>query len=686
MLSAAIGAFLLGDFTEAAAVAFLFSISEWLETRATSRARNALAAIINLRPEHARLVHPSTNEIMVFPAGSVPVGAVVSVKTGDKIPCDGVVIRGMSAVDESSLTGESRPVAKTVGDAVSGGTVNAGLAELRVRTTATADSSAVSRLIRLVEDAQTHRSPTEHIIDEFTKRYTPIVIITSLSMCTIPWFFGVTVGWAWSYIGLVLLVGACPCAVIISTPVTYVAGLAAMAQSGVLVKGGAHLEVCRSFALYPLVFTNALFCAASSRLNPIAQYRARVTALFAHVLTRLPTFAHTCPLTPQFTCSFLQQSLGKVRTIAFDKTGTLTRGDFALIHMETFGSMPRKQVLSILAVMEEIAHHPLARAIVSGIEKEGVKADKNVSVTNHSHLPGEGLMGTVDDKMVYVGNRRLMDRLGVDYSQHVETIRRWEITEGGTIGFMAIEGEGIISTYSVADTIRPEAASVLKRFATDLGIETVMLTGDNTAAAMTVANQLGLRPDQVESQLLPEDKLGIVRAMMEESEHGSASQNRNDDTNKNKNKNKNNFCGLPSKSLVLMVGDGVNDAPALATAHIGVSMGAGAALALETSDVTLLDDNLEKLWMGVNMGRRVNNKIVQNIGLSMVLKLIVFSMVLTGNAVLWAAIAADVGAMLLVTLNGMSLLSVGNKQKKQQNGNAAMKENGNEEQERLLAV
>lgn len=242
-LLAAVGAVFLGDFLDAAAVAFLFSISEWLEARATSRARNALAAIINLRPETAHLVHPSTNEVMVLPAGSVPVGAVVSVKTGDKIPCDGIVIRGVSAVDESSLTGESRPVSKAVGSAVSGGTVNAGLAELRIRTTATSDTSAVSRLIRLVEEAQTQRSPTEQIIDQFSNRYTQIVILVSLTVCTIPWFFGVATGLAWCYIGLCLLVVACPCAVVISTPVTYVAGLAAMAQSGVLIKGGVHLEV-----------------------------------------------------------------------------------------------------------------------------------------------------------------------------------------------------------------------------------------------------------------------------------------------------------------------------------------------------------------------------------------------------------------------------------------------------------
>lgn len=240
---AAFGALLLQDYTESAAVAFMFSLSEWLESRATTRARNALSSIVNLRPETANLVLPGSKEIVVLAASAVPVGAIVSVKTGDKIPCDGVVAEGSSSVDESSLTGESLPVPKTTNDPVSGGTVNCGFAELLVRTTATTEHSAVSKLIRLVEDAQASRSPTEKIVDEFASVYTPIVIVTSLGLATIPWVFGVSVGLTWSYTSLVLLVVACPCALIISTPITYVAGLAATAQRGILIKGGAFLEV-----------------------------------------------------------------------------------------------------------------------------------------------------------------------------------------------------------------------------------------------------------------------------------------------------------------------------------------------------------------------------------------------------------------------------------------------------------
>ena len=255
MLFAVVGAIALQEFTEAAAVAFLFSISDWLETICTSRARNALSAIVKLRPERAKVQDPVTTRFVVVPASSLRAGHIVMVSTGDKIPCDGIVLEGRSAVNESSLTGEARPVPKKPGDHVSGGTINTGKAQLLVKATSTSDDSAVSRLIRLVEEAQSNRSPTENFIDAFAKRYTPVVVLAALLMCTIPWAFGRETGIKWTNIGLVTIVIACPCALIISTPVTYVAGIAAAAQRGIVVKGGVHLEVslCSnkiSFKLY----------------------------------------------------------------------------------------------------------------------------------------------------------------------------------------------------------------------------------------------------------------------------------------------------------------------------------------------------------------------------------------------------------------------------------------------------
>mmetsp|Transcript_12299 Transcript_12299/g.17673 ORF Transcript_12299/g.17673 Transcript_12299/m.17673 type:complete len:661 (+) Transcript_12299:855-2837(+) len=579
MFFAAVGAVALQEFTEAAAVTFLFSISEWLEVRATTRARNALSEIVNLRPDKANLLHPKTNQIVVIPAKSVPVGALVSVKTGDKIPCDGVVVSGQSTVNESSLTGESRPVKKGLKDPVFGGTVNSGMSEILVRTTSNADNSAVARLIRLVEEAQTNRSETEKMVDEFAKIYTPIVLVSALAMCSIPWAFGSEIGRRWTDTGLVLMVVACPCALIISTPVVYVAGLAATAQKGVLIKGGAFLE-----------------------------------------------------------------SLGRVKKIAFDKTGTLTQGDFALIHLECFGSThSREEILEYLALAEQRASHPLAQAIVAGIENEGVSIPENKFLNNHTALAGEGIVVEVDDATVHVGNERLFRRLGLLDTMPVDIKNKADMwaSLGGTVGFMSIGGSGIVCAYSVADAVRSEAGEVIRKLKS-MGIEATMLTGDNADAALAIGSQIGLGVDDICSQLFPEDKLSLVKGMIEV---GGTSPNSTALCNPCKN-----------KELVMMVGDGVNDAAALAIADVGVAMGSGAALAMETSDVTLLDSHLEKLVLCIKMGKRVVRKIQENILFSCVVKAIVVGFTLSGETHLWAAIASDVGSMLLVTLNGMTLL------------------------------
>jgi len=580
MFSAAVGAVALQEFTEAGAVAFLFSLSEWLEARATARARNALSAIVQLRPDKANLIHPSTRDIIVVPASAVPIGALVRVKTGDKIPCDGVVVQGTSTVNESSLTGESRPVLKAPMDEVSGGTVNSGMVDLLVRTTCTTENSAVSRLIRLVEEAQANRSETEKIVDTFARYYTPVVIFVALCMVTIPWAFGPEIGRLWTNNGLVLLVVACPCALIISTPVTYVAGLAAAAQKGVLIKGGTHLE-----------------------------------------------------------------TLGMVKKIAFDKTGTLTCGEFALLHLETIeNEMKRLEILEMLALVEERAHHPLAQAIVAGIKNEGIELSTTSDrIENTTNIAGEGVTASVDGFTVYVGNERLFTRLGMSDALPADIKSksdRWA-SEGDTVGFMGIEGFGIVAAYSVADSVRPESARVVESLC-KLHVEVTMLTGDNADAARTIGRQLGLEDEHIRSQLLPEEKLEIVEAMKQEElnyprQHYFKACKRNN-------------------GKVMFCGDGVNDGPALTIAHVGIAMGAGAALAMETSDVTLLDSNLEKLIYAMKLGKRVIQKIRENIVFSFLVKGIVVGFTLAGSVHLWVAIATDVGAMILVTLNGMTLL------------------------------
>lgn len=484
MFFASVGALGLKDYTEAAAVVFLFALSEWLEVRATSRARLALSAIVHLRPEKANLIHPTTHELLLVPAESVPVGALVSVRAGDKIPCDGVVVEGHSTIDESSLTGESRPVRKVPSDKVSGGTVNCGMSPLTVRTTATSENSAVSRLIRLVEEAQANRSETEKLVDKFAQVYTPIVVLAAILMCSIPWAFGTELGKEWTSNGLILIVVACPCALIISTPVSYVAGLAATAQKGILIKGGATLE-----------------------------------------------------------------SLGAIKHICFDKTGTLTNSEFALLQMRVLTeTLSRKEVFQHLSLMEERASHPVAQAILAAAKNETIVVPKKMVLQKHSIINGEGVVGVIDGREVYVGNERMFARLGLlnDVSpSDQKQVEEWK-SLGGTIGYMSVEGHGIVCAFCAADGVREESASVVKNLR-KLGITITMLTGDNEDTALAIGKIVGLSPHEIKSKLLPEEKLNHVNSLS------------NGTTKKSV------ICNpFASKQLVMMCGDGVNDAPALA--------------------------------------------------------------------------------------------------------------------------
>ncbi|KAL3920381.1 MAG: hypothetical protein SGILL_003293 [Bacillariaceae sp.] len=574
MVTAALGALALGEYDEAASVAFLFAVSEFLEARATLKARKALEEICALRPDHANVIHPVTKEIVVVPADRVPLGSHISVRTGDKIAADGIVVEGSSSVDESSLTGESQPVSKSIGDTVSGGTINIGQTQLVVKTTTTVEDSAVSRLIRLVEEAQSNRSPTEKMIDSFARSYTPTVMVAATLMCTIPWIFGAEVGRHWTLNGLIIVVIACPCALTISTPVTYAAGLAATAQRGVIIKGGSKLE-----------------------------------------------------------------AMGSVDRVVFDKTGTLTKGTFAVTHLEaTAKSKTRQEMLELLALMQERSSHPLSSSLVRAAKEEGVQVPRHMSVAEHRILKGEGITAKVDGQLqVYVGNQRLFSRLGMFESlstEHKRLIAEWGET-GGTIGFIGSEVDGIIGMFCVKDEVREEAKAVITQLK-EAQIETLICTGDSNSAAHAVAEEIGIPSGSVNSQLLPEDKLHLVGSLKRPQPKS---------------------CGIcRQQRYVLFCGDGVNDAPALAVADIGVSMGEGAAMALEMSDVTLMDSRLEKLTYAIQMGRRVLRTVKENIMISLVAKLAVVALTFFGKMTLFYAIASDVGVMLLVTLNGMKLL------------------------------
>lgn len=576
MFFAIIGACCLKEYTEAAAVAFLFSLSDWLESISTVSARDALSELVKLRPVEANLQDPVTKKFTIVPASSIAIGSIVSVRTGDKVPCDGIVIQGKSFIDESSLTGESVPVSKADGDEVLGGTVNKGERQLLVKTTSTSDDSAVARLLRLVEEAQMNRSPTEKLVDAFVARYTPIVIIAAILMCSVPWFFSPTIGRQWTRNGLVMIVIACPCALVISTPTTYVAGLAMAASSGVVVKGGAYLE-----------------------------------------------------------------SLSRVTCIAFDKTNTLTEGVFQLVQLNILTkNYPREKALKYLYAIQSHANHPLATALIQAAKNENVPFPKDYEVSDHNTLAGEGITAKVNGNVVYVGNMQLFERLGLISkisADELKLAKGW--MKSGTVGFMSV-GDQIVCSFCVADVIRPEAKSVLSTLQNQ-GIETHMLTGDNSEVALTIGRSIGIKDEYIKSQLLPEVKLELVNQLKDEEieKHSKSSP-----------------ISCKRRGLVLMCGDGVNDAPSLAAADISVAMGKGCQLAMEVANVTLLDSNLNKLLMVLDLSKRVTRTIIENVIFSVLIKTVVIVLTFSGSGSLWLAISSDVGAMLIVTANSMKLL------------------------------
>ena len=448
MVTAAIGSLLLQQYDEAASVSFLFAISEFLEDQATRRATKALNSIIDMRPDHANLlIDPNKDDIEIVPVSDLEIGSLVSVRTGDQIPSDGVVTEGTSQIDESSLTGESVLITKSPGDAVSGGTINAGNSPLKVRTTSLVEDSAVSRLVRLVEESASNSSPTEQLVDSFAKSYTPIVIIIAILMCTIPWLISSEAGRQWTLNGLIIVVIACPCALTISTPVTYAAGLAATAQKGIIIKGGAKLEALGS--------------------------------------VKTVVFDKTGTLTQ-----------GKFQLIHLDIVGN---------------SKSRREVLSLLSTMEAPSSHPLAATLVNAAKAEGIERLANTQVLNHTILQGEGVTAIVDGEEVYVGNIRLFNRLdmyeglGADDKAKSD---QWN-EEGGTVGFLGVKGVGIVGMFCVADGIRSEARSVVTSLVND-EVKVMMLTGDGDGAANAVARAVGLPLECVQSRLTPDAKLHCV--------------------------------------------------------------------------------------------------------------------------------------------------------------------------------
>ncbi|UDQ88409.1 cadmium-translocating P-type ATPase [Xanthobacter autotrophicus] len=551
MTIAAAGAVIIGAAEEAAAVVFLFLVGELLEGVAAGRARASIRALTALVPKTA-LVERGGATIEV-PAASLVVGEVILVRPGDRISADGLIVAGESGIDESPVTGESVPVRKGPDATVFAGTVN-GEAALRVRVTATAEDNTIARVVKLVEEAQEKRAPTERLIDRFSRYYTPgVVVVAALVAIIPPLLFGGA--WdAWIYKGLAILLIGCPCALVISTPAAIAAGLSAGARRGLLLKGGAVLETA-----------------------------------------------------------------GKVTTVCFDKTGTLTAGKPQVTDVIAF-AQPDAEVLRLAAALETGSSHPLAKAI---LERAAADAIAIPVAEAAQALGGKGVSAQVEGREVFLGSPQAAAVRAPLSQAQADQIAALN-DAGKTVSLLVADG-AIAGAIAMRDEPRPDAPEGLAALKRE-GIRTVMLTGDNRRTAEAIGRQLGI---EVRAELLPQDKLRIVGELQQEG------------------------------AVVAKVGDGINDAPALAAADIGIAMGGGTDVALETADAAALHGRVKDVASMIALSRRTMGNIHQNIAISLGLKAVFLVTTIAGITGLWPAILADTGATVLVTLNALRLLSWG---------------------------
>ncbi|MGG3957018.1 heavy metal translocating P-type ATPase [Bhargavaea massiliensis] len=557
MTVAILGAAAIGEWGEGATVVILFAISEALERYSMDKARQSIESLMDIAPKEA-LIRRGNEEMMV-PVDDIQVGDIMIVKPGQKLAMDGIVIKGTSTLNQAAITGESVPVTKTVGDEVFAGTLNEeGLLEVKV--TKRVEDTTLSKIIHLVEEAQAERAPSQAFVDRFAKYYTPAIIIFALLLAVIPPLF-MGADWSeWIYRGLAVLVVGCPCALVISTPVSIVTAIGNAAKNGVLIKGGIYLE-----------------------------------------------------------------EAGNLKVIAFDKTGTLTKGVPSVTDVVTYNG-DENELMTITAAIEKGSQHPLASAIIRKAEEDGLNF-KDVSVEEFQSITGKGVKAKVNNEMYYVGSPGLFEELlpnGIqsEIKEQITTLQ----TQGKTVMVLGTEKE-ILALIAVADEIRESSKEVIRKLH-QVGIEkTVMLTGDNQRTAEAIGKQVGV--SDIKADLLPEDKLNFIKELRDK--HQS----------------------------VAMVGDGVNDAPALAASTVGVAMGgAGTDTALETADIVLMSDDLSKLPYTIKLSRKALAIIKQNITFSLGIKALALLLIVPGWLTLWLAIFADMGATLIVTLNSMRLLKV----------------------------
>jgi Zn2+/Cd2+-exporting ATPase len=557
MTVAVTGAFVIGQWPEAAMVMALYAIAEAIEARAVDRARNAIKGLLEMAPEEAA-VRQTDGTWVTQPVATVSLDAVLRVRPGERVPMDGVLTAGSTSINQAPVTGESIPVDKAVGDPVFAGTINdTGSFEFRV--TALASNSTLARIIHAVEEAQGTRAPTQGFVDRFAAVYTPAVFVVALAVALLgPWLLD----WTWMqsiYKALVLLVIACPCALVISTPVTIVSGLAAAARRGILIKGGVYLEGARN-----------------------------------------------------------------LKAIALDKTGTITEGKPKLVEWKVLDTamaagMDAATAEHMAAVLAGHSDHPVSRAIAAGLKSNSVEAK------DFKAIAGRGVQAEVGGKLWVLGNHRLIEERG-QCSPALEAELLTHEEAGRTVSLLASD-TGPVALFAVADTIKPssrEAVAELKA----LGITPVMLTGDNQATATAIAHEAGIA--EARGNLLPEDKLAAIKAL--QAEHG----------------------------MTAMTGDGINDAPALAQSDIGVAMGAaGTDTAMEAADVVVMNDDLRRIAETVRLSKFTHAVLWQNIALALGIKAVFLVLAVFGNASMWMAVFADMGASLLVVVNGLRLLKAG---------------------------
>ena len=548
MSVAVVGAIVIGQWPEAAVVVWLFGVAELIEALSLERARNAIRSLVVLAPEMA-LVRTADSGWATVSASSVNLGDVVQVKPGERIPLDGTVTIGNSTVNQAPITGESLPVAKEVGSPVFAGTLNE-RGTLQIEVTAAKGEGTLDRIARSIQQAQGERAPAQRFVDRFAQIYTPLVFVAAILVAVVPPIVGTGDWKGWLYKALVLLVLGCPCALVISTPVTVVSGLGGAARRGILIKGGVHLEQAR-----------------------------------------------------------------RIKIVALDKTGTLTHGTPTLTDLVPLAALPRDEALMIAASIDSLSEHPVAHAIVSA------HAGPMLTVEAFEALPGRGVRGTVNGVCYLIGNHRLAEEMQVCSPDIEVVLERLEQDAKTTVVLMT--EQSAIAVFAVADTIRPESVEAIAHLR-QLGVRTVMLTGDNQRTATAIATQVGIT--DARGDLLPDDKLRIV-------------------------------AELTGHGQVAMIGDGVNDAPALAKAALGIAMGAaGTDTAIDTADIALMDDDPRKVAETIRISQHTSHVLWQNITIALGVKAIFFVLTMLGTASLWIAVLADMGASLVVIANGLRLL------------------------------